>query len=291
MGFIPQTNTKTLYAYLTPKGRQYILDGNQEDFQVAFFSLHDDDVNYYISSNLSAGTTSTYYTLQSGFIPDITGDNDTCIKSIAIGTSVNMLSTLSGSTVIDPVTGFPTVGPISSSGIIGGRSVRINGPTVTTINAGQLPRTNNTYSVPFNVSLLAPSNDSIPLQPNEISNTQYYIKIIDSFPSSLIGNFTISGTPISIDTNFLYTPKSASETINISYSLLQIPSITQTLGFTILITPFNLNNTVTNGNIKYTAQYIVGNNGGDRGSDTTTPTTPPGTNFSNSSSTNVSSSG
>ena len=52
MGFIPQTNTKTLYAYLTPKGRQYILDGNQEDFQVAFFSLHDDDVNYYISSNL-----------------------------------------------------------------------------------------------------------------------------------------------------------------------------------------------------------------------------------------------
>jgi hypothetical protein len=99
MGFIPQINTKTLYAYLTPKGREYILDGDKQDFQIAYFTLHDDDVNYFVSSNISAGT--TYYTLPSGFVPDITGDADTCIKSIAEGTNVNLMSSLSGSTITE----------------------------------------------------------------------------------------------------------------------------------------------------------------------------------------------
>ena len=43
MGFIPQVSTKTLYAYLTPKGREYILEGDKVDFQIAYFSLHDDE--------------------------------------------------------------------------------------------------------------------------------------------------------------------------------------------------------------------------------------------------------
>jgi hypothetical protein len=39
MGFIPQVSTKTLYAYLTQKGREYILNGDKEDFQVAYFTF------------------------------------------------------------------------------------------------------------------------------------------------------------------------------------------------------------------------------------------------------------
>jgi hypothetical protein len=66
MGFIPQVSTKTLYAYLTPLGRQFILDGDKEDFQVAFFSLHDDDVDYKVTTN-SDGTVNQ--PLTSGFIP------------------------------------------------------------------------------------------------------------------------------------------------------------------------------------------------------------------------------
>jgi hypothetical protein len=82
MGFIQQSNTKKIYAYLTQYARQQILDGNEADFTVKYFSLHDNDVNYKISANL---VNNSYNTLPSGFVPDITGDNDGCLLSIANG--------------------------------------------------------------------------------------------------------------------------------------------------------------------------------------------------------------
>ena len=257
MGFIPQINTKTLYAYLTPKGRQYILDGDKVDFQVEFFSLHDDDVNYYISSNISAGTTSTYYTLQSGFIPDITGDNDSCIKSIAKGTSVNTMCTLSGGT---------DIGPIGNDGTINGRNSVI---TIQSINAGTLPpRTNQTAQ--FNITISAPVGQTSPLTPLEITNSKFYISIINPSPTNLIGNFKISGVSTPVNTNFLYTPKSTNERVDINYDIIATPQTNQTINFEVIIIPFNQNNVVTNRNVTYTASYNVTTSGPPIGTNTTT---------------------
>jgi hypothetical protein len=80
MGFIKQSNTKKIYAYLTQYARQQILDGDEKDITVKYFSLHDDDVNYNISANI---VNNSYNTLPSGFIPDITGDNQGCLFSIS----------------------------------------------------------------------------------------------------------------------------------------------------------------------------------------------------------------
>jgi hypothetical protein len=85
MGFIQQSNTKKIYAYLTQYARQQILDGDEKDFTVKYFSLHDTDVNYNISANI---VNNSYNTLPSGFIPDITGDNQGCLLSIANGIQI-----------------------------------------------------------------------------------------------------------------------------------------------------------------------------------------------------------
>jgi hypothetical protein len=84
MGYIQKSGVKKLYAYLTQDGREKIITGNTIDFQVKYFTLHDDDINYQISSRLI--TAATYNTLQSGFIPDITGDIDNCLPVISDAT-------------------------------------------------------------------------------------------------------------------------------------------------------------------------------------------------------------
>lgn len=85
MGFVPQASSINLYAYFSQYARERIFNGDVPDFQVKFFSLHDEDVNYLISKKIigadSSGNT-IYNTLPSGFIPDATGDSDSCIKSM-----------------------------------------------------------------------------------------------------------------------------------------------------------------------------------------------------------------
>lgn len=85
MGFVQQSNVKKIYAYLTQDGKGKIITGTPKDFQVAYFSLHDDDVNYYTSSKMS-GT--NYNLLPSGFIPDITGDDNACLPNISDATNL-----------------------------------------------------------------------------------------------------------------------------------------------------------------------------------------------------------
>ena len=82
MGFTQQSNTKKIYAYLTQLARKKILDGEEIEITVKYFSLHDSDVNYNISANI---VNNSYNKLPSGFIPDITGDNQGCLFSIANG--------------------------------------------------------------------------------------------------------------------------------------------------------------------------------------------------------------
>jgi hypothetical protein len=85
MGYLPSSSTIQLHAYLTHYARERIFNGTIEEFQVKYFSLHDNDVNYKISKNTigvdSSGNT-LYNTLKTGFIPDVTGDPDFCVKSM-----------------------------------------------------------------------------------------------------------------------------------------------------------------------------------------------------------------
>lgn len=84
MGFVPSSSTIQLYAYFTEYARERIFNGEVPDFQVRHFSLHDDDIDYQISKEIigvdSSGNT-LYNIPKSGFIPDITGDIDSCVKS------------------------------------------------------------------------------------------------------------------------------------------------------------------------------------------------------------------
>jgi len=72
MGFIESGDTITLNAYLTPLGRNRLLSKNIQDKTIVSFSLGDSDTNYNIDNPLPTGN-----------IPDLTGDDTGCVKSIA----------------------------------------------------------------------------------------------------------------------------------------------------------------------------------------------------------------
>jgi hypothetical protein len=83
MGYIQQSDTKKIYAYLTQLGKEKIISGDTIDFQIKYFSLHDDDINYGVASKTSG---LTYNIPKSGFIPNITGDNNLCLPNISDAT-------------------------------------------------------------------------------------------------------------------------------------------------------------------------------------------------------------
>jgi len=263
MGFIPQINTKTLYAYLTPKGREYILYGNKEDFQIAYFTLHDDDVNYFVSANISAGTTSKYLTLPSGFVPDITGDADTCIKSIAQGTNIDTMSSLSGSSITDPISKRLTVGRIGTDGNINTRVLDMGfvGNT-NTIQGVSLNPASTTYTVspPPQVSLFPPSGgDNTPVGPNEWLNTQFNVEIVESNGGAT--DFTINGVS---ESKVLIKPTAVTTFINITFKKGSRDSLNGSISinFKIKITPIRSFVNLTNSLITYNASIPSGGGGG-----------------------------
>lgn len=89
MGYVPSTPTITLQAYLTQKGREYFINGTEEQINILYFGLSDNDTNYYISTNIVGGDNNT---LPSGFVPDISGDHLDCIRSIYVFKQKNLLS-------------------------------------------------------------------------------------------------------------------------------------------------------------------------------------------------------
>jgi hypothetical protein len=104
MGYVPSSTTQNLYAYLTQKGRYNLLFENADAFQVKYFSLHDNDVNYIIAAE---SINSQFNKLPKGFVPDITGDNDDCIRSIAQAHIVD-----ANSIIIPGVNGVEFVRPV-----------------------------------------------------------------------------------------------------------------------------------------------------------------------------------
>jgi hypothetical protein len=172
MGYIPSSSTQNLYAYLTQTGRYNLLFKDAMDFQVKYFTLHDNDVNYEIASQI---INSNFNKLPKGFVPDITGDNDDCIRSIAQATDVDPNSIIlpggNASQYIRPVyVGFTETKNSPTS---------IN-PTLLTIT-GQ-----------FTLTLTPPRNDNTPITTEEKTNTSYVIYVV----SNTIGvkNIKINGS-------------------------------------------------------------------------------------------------
>lgn len=82
MGYIASSSTLAVVAYLTQRGRELLLTGTEADITTTQFSLGDSDANY----NVAFG-------LDTGFVPDLTGENSGCTISIAqnIGIRSNVI--------------------------------------------------------------------------------------------------------------------------------------------------------------------------------------------------------
>ena len=77
MSLITSAATITLVAYLSNKGRNFLISGEKKDIEVTHFVFGDSDTNYNLTSQTTAKP------LTSGNVPDISGDNTDCVKSIS----------------------------------------------------------------------------------------------------------------------------------------------------------------------------------------------------------------
>ncbi len=84
MGFVSSASTLIISAYLTHRGRELYLLGDDNDILTKYFSLGDSDANYYTSASEIINTDDKNL-LTNGFIPDLTGALDSCLKPIASG--------------------------------------------------------------------------------------------------------------------------------------------------------------------------------------------------------------
>jgi hypothetical protein len=195
MAFLPSSSTKTLYAYLTQKGREYVLSGNKAQFAITQFSLHDEDVNYQISKFLIS---SEYNKLPKGFVPDITGDNDDCINSIAAGIFTNSNCTITGD----------TSGLLKQTRdvYVGFQNTTLNSPAPTNI-------TQNSFSQTIIVTVTPPENDSNAVTEQELTNTK--LNVIVTLASTAIANVKING--ISNTSPLLGFTNSQSLTITLTF--------------------------------------------------------------------------
>lgn len=90
MGYISKNDKIKLTAFYTQKGRTFYLNGDETDKKPVFFSLGDSDTNYIIGVNNQTNTVVNNI-LKSGFIPDLSGDYDGCLKGVAEGVKINNL--------------------------------------------------------------------------------------------------------------------------------------------------------------------------------------------------------
>jgi hypothetical protein len=82
MGYVTSTPKVTLDAFLTQKGRNYLVQlEDQDKYNIFYFGLGDPDCNYVISSIDKIGEVKNV--LPSGFVVSLSGDHN-CIKSLAI---------------------------------------------------------------------------------------------------------------------------------------------------------------------------------------------------------------
>jgi hypothetical protein len=222
MGFVPSSSTIQLYAYFTEYARERIFNGDVPDFQVRQFSLHDDDIDYQISKETigvdSSGNT-LYNTLKSGFLPDITGDIDSCIKSnknsIVFGRNM-----LTGTTQVSTPVVLGCTNPLATnynedanvddgSCIItpGVRLLKIgfqDGTNTPIDNYGTSTFNNKkNFSHNFSVNLTQNVGESNPTS-TEITNTSFTVELVEPplSPVVLNGSIKVNNLTLPATVNF-----------------------------------------------------------------------------------------
>lgn len=85
MGFVSSSPKIILEAYYTQLGRYNLINGTSEESMIKYFSINDPDVNYIVAVNNNENDEKNI--LPSGFIVDLTGDKNDCIKSVSAGIS------------------------------------------------------------------------------------------------------------------------------------------------------------------------------------------------------------
>jgi hypothetical protein len=106
------------------------------------------------------------------------------------------MSSLSGSTIIDPLSNRLTVGQIGTDGNINTRLLTISGPNSKSIVGGTIRNGINSTSIIFVLS--PPALDSSPVTDNEITNTQFYIEITNAANITDISINSIRGAKVLI---------------------------------------------------------------------------------------------
>lgn len=86
MSFVSSSDTITIKAYLTQKGKQLYFNGDDKDIIVKYVTFGDDDANYFISSSIKLDDTPNR--LSNGFVPDLSGDDERCIYNLANGVDI-----------------------------------------------------------------------------------------------------------------------------------------------------------------------------------------------------------
>ena len=88
MGYVPSASAITATAYLTERGREYLFNKNNirfdssgdDLFEIKTFTLSDADINYRTTTLLVTGE-----------VPDISGENENCLKTSVDVTQRNLL--------------------------------------------------------------------------------------------------------------------------------------------------------------------------------------------------------
>lgn len=199
MGFVPSSSTIQLYAYFTEYARERIFNGDVPDFQVTQFSLHDEDVNYRITSNSDG---STNQPLTSGFLPDYTGDNDICIKSNKSFVKLGK-NTLTGTTAIITPGTPPTPPPPPS----GSRTLIIGFPTGTNTPIDDYGSSTNlnkkNFSYNLSINLTQNIGEPNPTQA-EITSTSVIVELVEPplSPVVLNGSIKVNNIALPATVNF-----------------------------------------------------------------------------------------
>ena len=92
MGFVSSSPKIILEAYYTQLGRYNLINGTSEQSMIKYFSINDPDVNYLVAVNINGNDEKNI--LPTGFVVDLTGDKNDCIKSVSAG--VNQKNYLDG---------------------------------------------------------------------------------------------------------------------------------------------------------------------------------------------------
>ena len=227
MGYIKNID---LMAFLTQKGKKYILGSDNKKNLITHFSLADPDVDYYVASSQTKNTIGKKNIIPINFIPNISGvfgANDLCLKYLSDGI-IQRYSLLGGDVHefvgpdLTPITIVPE--DLLTLDIVIARQINNNGQygsalenilfddVFSKVNLSldyvysQLKSQSNDFDIKIDYLLLNP-NFSVALKPNGQETFKVVFNVYNQTllkNNKLLYNNTLIENPIKFDTENLF---------------------------------------------------------------------------------------